>query len=165
MSNYIANELSAKDIGKNFEKQLAGFQMPDDELNVRDIRVINDDLVVFESRNIPPVALTAILSSFYDEPIIHTYNDEGSIVYDRQIKLYGGKAIGYRQRYNDGFNVDEFPSWTSVPETLCRSWNLSSQYRKPALKNQMIAAKLSSEKNKNLERCEAAKHSENPKER
>ena len=129
MSNYIYNQVLKSDDDKSYDELFVNCK---DILNVddyiRDVRLANENIVLFESRSTPPLLLLCELSKQCNNELILTYVNEGSFVIESQIKFLNGNIIGYRERYNDGEIVDEFPEFGPLPERLeniCSNCNIN----------------------------------------
>ncbi len=119
MSNYIQNQLHVKDsnIGVDYADRFAKLDKSVESV-IRDIKVVGNDTIEFETRNAPPVEILQKLSKQYrDVEMIHTFNDEGRFCIDEQIKFKNGNIEGYRARYNDGEEVQSYPDWKPFPKT------------------------------------------------
>ena len=116
MSNYIYNCVQVTGAGKTFNSFV---QKQGSNVNIRDIRIVDDNTVEFESRSDTPLYEIVLFSKECKGELILTYNDEGRYIYESQYKIKNGEILGFRERYNDGEEAEEYPDWTLARKYKC----------------------------------------------
>lgn len=114
MANWVSNWLEVEGIGRDFDE---GKIDTKDFYNVMHVQSDGPDCLVLDSKwRVPLAALSQISKeSCAGKDVLLTYSScENNPQLESQMMLHDGQIIGVRERYNDGFDADDWGEFTQV---------------------------------------------------
>ena len=114
MANWVSNWLEVEGIGRDFDE---GKIDTKDFYNVMHVQSDGPDCLVLDSKwRVPLAALSQISKeSCAGKDVLLTYSScQNNPQLESQMMLHDGQITGVRERYNDGFDADDWGAFTLV---------------------------------------------------